>query len=189
MAQPDRRAYLAGWARVRRKENCAALQAIKLERGCVDCGYDAHPAALDFDHRDPATKCFDISRALSTRSLSTLLEEVAKCDVRCANCHRVRSWQNRWGNHVPRPQPPKLPRPPKPAKPPRRGHARGARNGSAKLDDAAVMEIRRLGQAIAPGGSGRRPAGQLTWAAVGRQFGITAAQARNVALGLSWTHL
>lgn len=34
----------------------ARLDALKLEAGCVDCGYNKHPAALHFDHRDPETK-------------------------------------------------------------------------------------------------------------------------------------
>jgi hypothetical protein len=28
----------------------AYIQSIKMERGCTDCGYREHPAALDFDH-------------------------------------------------------------------------------------------------------------------------------------------
>jgi hypothetical protein len=73
-----------------RRKHLAIVTAIKLENGCIDCGYRGHPAALHFDHRDPATKSFGISRSLGF-SLPILMAEIAKCDVRCANCHAVRS--------------------------------------------------------------------------------------------------
>lgn len=67
----------------------ARLQAMKMERGCMDCGYRAHPAALEFDHaRD--TKSITLSQC-SERYWSVVEHEVAKCDVVCANCHRIRT--------------------------------------------------------------------------------------------------
>jgi hypothetical protein len=76
--------------RQRARTRRARLDAIKLEHGCADCGYREHPAALEFDHRDPATKAFNIAQSAS-RSWAATVAEIAKCDVRCANCHRVRS--------------------------------------------------------------------------------------------------
>ena len=76
-------------ARVR-AERIAAINGIKLERGCIDCGYRANPVALQFDHRDPSQKLFGIAKAL-TYSWKLLAAEMAKCDVRCANCHAIRS--------------------------------------------------------------------------------------------------
>ena len=63
-----------------------------LERaGCRDCGV-SDPRVLDFDHRDPSVKEFQISQALSgSYTLSRVRSEVDKCDVRCANCHRLRT--------------------------------------------------------------------------------------------------
>jgi hypothetical protein len=49
-----------------------------------------HPAALHFDHLDPATKKFKISTSLSRRWADVLVE-IAKCVVRCANCHAVQT--------------------------------------------------------------------------------------------------
>lgn len=66
------------------------LDSIKVDRGCTDCGYATHPAALDFDHRDPSTKSFDVATNWS-RSWERLLAEIAKCDVRCRNCHAIRT--------------------------------------------------------------------------------------------------
>lgn len=70
-------------AEVRRR-----LSAIKLERGCVDCGYNAHPAALEFDHVT-GRKSAALSQ-ISTPFWSVMASEMAKCEVVCANCHRVR---------------------------------------------------------------------------------------------------
>ncbi len=77
--------------RKRRAEIRTRLAALKVERGCADCGYNAHACALDFDHRDPTTKCFSIGQC-GTMSDARIDAEVAKCDVVCATCHRVRTY-------------------------------------------------------------------------------------------------
>jgi hypothetical protein len=64
------------------------LQIIKCEVGCVDCGYDVNPLALDFDHL--GDKLFGISQG-TMRNIKRLQEEISKCVVRCANCHRIRT--------------------------------------------------------------------------------------------------
>ena|SRR5882757_4046674 len=64
------------------------VDAVKLAAGCVDCGYKAYAAALDFDHRPDEVKSFNISQS-RWKSWPDLESEMAKCDVRCANCHRV----------------------------------------------------------------------------------------------------
>ena len=56
---------------------------------CSRCGFN-HPAALDFHHIDPSTKSFkmsNISRVEKNKAL--IMEEISKCKVLCANCHRV----------------------------------------------------------------------------------------------------
>lgn len=64
------------------------LGEFKLERGCARCGYRAHPAALDLHHTDPKMKEFKIARD-NTMSLARVRAELAKCEVLCANCHRI----------------------------------------------------------------------------------------------------
>src|SRR3954453_15361182 len=56
---------------------------------CVTCGFDAYVGALQFHHRDPATKSFAISRDGVTRSLERLRLEARKCVLLCANCHAM----------------------------------------------------------------------------------------------------
>lgn len=56
---------------------------------CVICGYDKCVSALDFHHVDPKTKSFSLASARgSIKNWKTLVEEVKKCVILCANCHR-----------------------------------------------------------------------------------------------------
>jgi hypothetical protein len=62
-----------------------------LEHPCVDCG-EPDPLVLDFDHRDPSKKHRGVAQMMSgTTSWAKIQEEIQKCDVRCANCHRRRT--------------------------------------------------------------------------------------------------
>ena len=56
---------------------------------CMDCKQSFPPICMDFDHRGDEEKLFNISQA-TTASVEILLAEIAKCDVVCSNCHRVR---------------------------------------------------------------------------------------------------
>lgn len=63
----------------------------KIAAGCKVCGFKEHPSALDFDHRNPAEKKFNIAEHSNQGwSLKTIKEEAAKCDVLCANHHRMK---------------------------------------------------------------------------------------------------
>jgi hypothetical protein len=44
---------------------------------------------LDFDHRPGTKKLFGVATGFRF-GVQTLLDEIAKCDVVCANCHRMR---------------------------------------------------------------------------------------------------
>lgn len=62
---------------------------IKCRSECVDCGND-DPHVLDFDHLNDKVKA--ISRLVSDQSSIEVLEqELLKCEVVCANCHRIRT--------------------------------------------------------------------------------------------------
>ena len=62
---------------------------------CEDCGQN-HPATLEFHHTDPTQKDFNVSRLIAqSTSLRRLKVEMAKCVVLCANCHRIRHWNER----------------------------------------------------------------------------------------------
>jgi hypothetical protein len=77
--------------RRRAAEFRAYIQAIKMERGCADCGYREHPAALDFDHLPGSVKKGRLASMACGSALKTIHAEIDKCEVVCANCHRVRT--------------------------------------------------------------------------------------------------
>ena len=81
--------YNAGRA-VRAKQARAVIEKIKTDRGCTDCGFNAHPAALDFDHLPEFEKLYRIC-TMATMRRDLLEAEIAKCEVVCANCHRIRT--------------------------------------------------------------------------------------------------
>lgn len=65
------------------------LKRYKTIKGCVDCGYRESPHALDFDHVRGDKSCNVSSMVGAQRPWPIIKEEVFKCEVRCANCHRV----------------------------------------------------------------------------------------------------
>jgi len=74
---------------VARRRAAAFVAAHLTEHPCVDCG-EADLRVLDFDHlRD---KTAEISRLINAGATNERLRaEIAKCEVRCANCHRRRT--------------------------------------------------------------------------------------------------
>ena len=72
----------------RRQEKVRFLNETKARRGCCFCA-EREPVALDFHHRDPVQKKQTLSDLVSRdASLARLIDEVEKCVVVCANCHR-----------------------------------------------------------------------------------------------------
>jgi hypothetical protein len=101
-SQYHREHYLANRQRyidqARDRKQALALERTKYlieffeSHPCADCG-ELDPVVLEFDHR--ADKSFDVGQALSYRRWQSILEEIAKCDVVCANCHRRRTARRR----------------------------------------------------------------------------------------------
>jgi hypothetical protein len=46
---------------------------------------------MDFDHRDPSQKRARVTAMIGRAGTARILAEAAKCDIVCANCHRVRT--------------------------------------------------------------------------------------------------
>lgn len=84
----------ARYAREHRARVRALLHRMKAAP-CADCGGTFDPVCMDFDHRPGEHKAFTISGNPGGRSLDATLAEIAKCDVVCANCHRIRTLRTR----------------------------------------------------------------------------------------------
>lgn len=69
--------------------NRANLAAYLKKHPCVDCG-ESRIVCLDFDHVR-GTKRNDICKMVYSNSWETILQEITKCQVRCANCHRIKT--------------------------------------------------------------------------------------------------
>ena len=70
-------------------------------RSCVDCG-ETDPVVLECDHVR-GTKFRSIGVMLRSNSRESLLEELDKCEVRCANCHKRKTARER-GSYRLRPE-------------------------------------------------------------------------------------
>ena len=82
--------------RERRTANRKLLLAYLRSHACVDCG-ETDVLVLQFDHRDRSNKRRNVAFLVVRRSWATVMKEIEKCDVRCANCHRRRTAaQFRW---------------------------------------------------------------------------------------------
>ena len=62
---------------------------------CMDCGIDYPSYVMDFDHRPGTIKLNAVSAIRRFSSEIKLLEEIVKCDLVCANCHRHRTWMRK----------------------------------------------------------------------------------------------
>lgn len=64
-----------------------------LTHPCVDCG-EIDTMILEFDHREPENKDFNIFRGVPQFGFDRLKAEIEKCDVRCCNCHTRRHYND-----------------------------------------------------------------------------------------------
>jgi len=91
----ERKAYTGN---TRNRKNHSKLNRIKwLEfihadrLSCCKCGYNKTFSALQFHHRDPSQKEFNICQKMTVKftmdNRNAMFDEIAKCDVLCSNCH------------------------------------------------------------------------------------------------------
>jgi hypothetical protein len=105
--KPCRKGYDAAYFRAERPRVMATKRKrwtqlvewyneLKASSPCVDCGQHFHHAAMTWDHLPGNEKRADVSnlRRISRRAV---LREIEKCELVCANCHAVRSYERRRG--------------------------------------------------------------------------------------------
>ena len=76
----------------RYRRNAEIVRAAR-SKPCVDCGLQLPPECMDLDHVRGVKK-FKVSNICS-HSDQDVIDEIAKCDVRCPNCHRLRHFRNK----------------------------------------------------------------------------------------------
>lgn len=82
-------------AKKRIGNNVQRVRALK-DKPCTDCGHTYPHYVMQFDHRDPSNKRMAIATLCrNTVAWKHVEEEIAKCDLVCANCHAVRTWNRR----------------------------------------------------------------------------------------------
>lgn len=59
---------------------------------CLDCKKSYPWYVMDFDHLPGFKKSFNVSNIQNISSVVKLLDEIAKCELVCANCHRARTF-------------------------------------------------------------------------------------------------
>ena len=80
-----RRSYF----RKEHKRKLAILNEFKA-KPCLDCKGSFPPECMDFDHRPEEVKVLQVS-LMVRYNLEKMLAEIAKCDLICSNCHRIRT--------------------------------------------------------------------------------------------------
>lgn len=85
------------------------INKYKEKMGCAHCGYNKHHGALCFDHLDKSKKRRSVSSLLfnykrTKNNLPQLrrfiFDEIRKCQILCANCHYVKTFENKDFHHI-----------------------------------------------------------------------------------------
>jgi hypothetical protein len=76
--------------KIKTSENRVNLLEYFKTHHCVVCD-ESNPIVLDFDHKDEKEKKYGISSMIYSYNWATILAEIEKCNVLCANCHRIRT--------------------------------------------------------------------------------------------------
>lgn len=86
--------------KINRAVGKARWDTFKRTLKCTKCEQN-HPAALDFHHVNPNEKENLVSKLVSEGCFSAAMEEVQKCIVLCANCHRIHHYKEKSANISP----------------------------------------------------------------------------------------
>lgn len=79
----------------KRKAMTEFIKEYKEAKPCADCGIKYPSYVMDFDHLDGFEKEFNIGSASQRYTLEKVKIEIEKCEVVCANCHRIRTYNRR----------------------------------------------------------------------------------------------
>jgi hypothetical protein len=88
--QLDNREVVRSRVRGQAAKKQAYIDEIK-SAPCCDCNGKFPPECMDFDHVRGKKNCNVSAMIARAFSLESVIEEIAKCEVVCANCHRIRT--------------------------------------------------------------------------------------------------
>lgn len=74
----------------KRQHNRKKMLEYLKDKCCVDCG-NTDIRVFDFDHKDRSNKKYIIGFILNRYKWESVLQEIEKCEIRCANCHRIKT--------------------------------------------------------------------------------------------------
>lgn len=81
---------------IRKDKNRKWLTDLKKNKKCIRCGIEDY-RVLEFHHLNEKDKSFSISLNYLNLGLDTIEQEIKKCVILCANCHRITHWEkNGW---------------------------------------------------------------------------------------------
>jgi len=70
------------------------LDSLKEGKPCLDCGGVFHHWQMEYDHRPGTVKIRNVSN-MKHYLLDKIMEEIAKCDLVCSNCHQDRTYRRK----------------------------------------------------------------------------------------------
>jgi hypothetical protein len=97
-AQYSRNHYIDNQAEIKkrnaatRKRRREEWQKFKSSLACTKCNF-SHSAALDFHHENPSQKTGNVHHFAANGQYKKAYEEIKKCIVLCANCHRIHHYE------------------------------------------------------------------------------------------------
>lgn len=96
---PNRKSYITKNRKKAKQDAESYILDYLMSHPCIDCG-EADPIVLEFDHVYGNKK--EAISTLKRNGLKSVIEEIKKCEVRCANCHRRKTAkQFGWKNKMP----------------------------------------------------------------------------------------
>jgi len=102
MGQEVQRKIWRDRSRQRYQYGIKVIRRFKVIKGCKRCGFNKHHASLHFHHKNPVKKSFQIGTEAGkmgfgrySKSKLRLKKEMGKCEVLCANCHAMVTFEEK----------------------------------------------------------------------------------------------
>lgn len=76
-----------------RRKKIAIVRSLKEGNPCTDCKGRFHHAAMQWDHLPGTEKVANVSEMYVNHGIESILREIEKCELVCANCHAVRTYE------------------------------------------------------------------------------------------------